>query len=50
MSEGGGGVQGMPYVLNLLYFEGCVTMDGLSLRNKLCTLLVPTQWGKILCF
>ena len=26
MSEWGGGVQGMPYVLNLLYFEGCVTM------------------------
>ena len=24
--RGGGGVQGMPYVLNLLYFEGCVTM------------------------
>ena len=38
MSERGG-VQGMPYVLNPLYFEGCVTMvspghlDGLGMRR-----------------
>ena len=32
MNEGGG-VQGMPYVLNLLYFEGCVTMVRMPLRR-----------------
>ena len=29
----GRGPQGMPYVLNLLYFEGCVTMGLVKLRR-----------------